>query len=373
MLQIWLRAVNPGLTPDKALATFEGILDDEPNPTMGTALLWIAISGVIAAAISGILSLILGLVQGFPPGMVIPSLVSILIFIPIAQIIGFLIGSIILFGLSKVSGGQGTLQSQAYLIAAAQAPLGIVIAILAVIPTVVGDIVSIGGIIYGGWLSLMALRTVHRYSAWRALSVILLPVLVISISVICLLALLGPAVGRVFENIVTDIQREGGAEIVPLSVSSEHFFGDDISLDYPGGWASIDQSENQFCQQPGVDCLFSVGNLSGDGAEINLIRFEFIADMSIEEADEIMWAEFTANMPDATLLEHRSLLIDKQPSMLRVYSFPGVAPESRVYLFQTTTLKDDALYQFTGFADTSETFNAQISMFEDVVESIEID
>jgi hypothetical protein len=251
--------------------------------------------------------------------------------------------------------------------------MGIIFTIIGVIPGIVGSIIFLPVAIYSGWLLIMALRAVHRYSARKVLSIVLLPLLIISISVICILALLGPAVGNVFNNIIEDIEREGATEMVPLSVSSEHFLGYDFSLDYPGGWELIDQSENPFCQQPGVDCLFSAGNLSGDGAEISLIRFEFIADMSIEEADEMMWAEFIANTPDANLIEQKISFIGDQPSSLRIYSFPAEDPESRIFLFQASALKEDALYQFTGYADASDAFDAQISTFEDVVESIEID
>ena len=372
MLQIWLRAINPGLTPSKAVATYEEILQDEPNPTLGKGLLWILISAVIAAIINGLLSLVVGVIQGVPIEFVLAGLVSMLLFIPVVQVIIFLINSIILFALSRIEGGEGTLGRQAYVVASAQAPLGVVIAIIGVIPGVVGSVIVLLAIIYGLWLLIMALRAAHGYSTWKALVTVLFPIIILTVCTVCLLALIGPAVGNVFNNIIEDIEREGATEIVPLSVSSEHFLGDDFSLDYPGGWELIDQSENPFCQQPGVDCLFSAGNLSGDGAEISIIRFEFIADMSIEDADEMMWSDFIANTPGVTLIEHQSFFIDDVPSALRVFSFPGVDPESLVYLFQASTLKDDALYQVTGYADTSETFDTHIPTFEDVVESIEL-
>lgn len=372
MFSIWLQAVNPGLTVDKALATYEGILGDEPNPSKGTAYLWMAIGAFIAAIITGFFTLITAITLGAPLDFVLLEVVPMLIILPIATVIGFGIGSILLYGLAKVFGGQGSFNHQIYLYAAAQAPLGILFAILNIIPGVIGSIVGFGMIIYGGWLTLMILRTVHRYSGWRALGTILTPVVIISISLICLLALLGPAVSNVFNNIIEDIERDGAADLVPLSTSSEQFFGDDFSIEYPGNWVLIDQSENPFCQQPGVDCLISAGNLSGDGAEINLVRFEFFADMSIEEADELMWADFIAITPDVTLIEHQNLFIDELSSTLRVFSFSGEIPESPVYLFQASTLKDDALYQFTGYADTSEAFDAQIPTFEDVVKSIKL-
>ena len=157
MLQIWLRAINPGLTPSKAVATYEEILQDEPNPTLGKGLLWILISAVIAAIINGLLSLVVGVIQGVPIEFVLAGLVSMLLFIPVVQVIIFLINSIILFALSRIEGGEGTLGRQAYVVASAQAPLGVVIAIIGVIPGVVGGVIILLAIIYGLWLLIMAL------------------------------------------------------------------------------------------------------------------------------------------------------------------------------------------------------------------------
>ena len=56
MFEIWIRAITRPM-----LATYEGLLEEEPNPTLGTPLLWMIVSAVIAAVISGVVSLITGL------------------------------------------------------------------------------------------------------------------------------------------------------------------------------------------------------------------------------------------------------------------------------------------------------------------------
>lgn len=64
MLDIWVRAVTPGLKPDKAVVTYQTLLQEEDNPTLVKPLIWMVISGLITGAIHGLLSPILVAIMG---------------------------------------------------------------------------------------------------------------------------------------------------------------------------------------------------------------------------------------------------------------------------------------------------------------------
>ena len=65
MFEIWLRAITRPM-----LTTYQELLEEEPNPSLGTALLWMIVAGAISAVVSGILSFITGfggVVNEYPP------------------------------------------------------------------------------------------------------------------------------------------------------------------------------------------------------------------------------------------------------------------------------------------------------------------
>lgn len=208
MFDIWIRAIKPGLATDKAVATYEVLLQEEPNPTLGKGVKWVAVAGMIAGAIGGFLGLIFGVAQGVPAGGLFVGWIVSVILVPIEAVIGFVIGSAILLAIAKALGGQGNLGSQSYVLAAAQAPMTIISVALGTIP-VAGDTFSGLAGIYAGWLGLIAMRAAHRYGWGKAVLTVLMPVIVV-IPIICLLLLLGPVVGNVFSNIV------GGLEMTPV-------------------------------------------------------------------------------------------------------------------------------------------------------------
>ena len=48
------------------------------------------------------------------------------------------------------------------------------------------------------------------------------------------------------------------------------FQGDGFTLTYPGDWEKFDDFTGQdFCKQPGVECILAIIHPSGDGTNIN--------------------------------------------------------------------------------------------------------
>jgi hypothetical protein len=174
MFEIWIRAIKPGLAGDKAVDAYEILLAEEPNPTLGTAVKWVAIGGVIAGVIIGFAVLIFGVVEGqFLENLLLRSIGSV-IASPILLVLVFVISSVIMLGIAKALGGQGNLDNQSYMLAAVSAPMSIIFAALQIIPGLVGSLISLSVAVYTSWLSMMVLRALHQYSGGRAVLTVLI-------------------------------------------------------------------------------------------------------------------------------------------------------------------------------------------------------
>ena len=176
MFEIWIRAVTRPM-----LATYQKLLEEEPNPSLGTPLLWMAVYGAILAVGIEILSF----VTRFGEHPDITSLLCgptvVLITAVTGAVIGFFIGSGIHFVSAKIFGGEGTFIRQSYLLAAACAPMSIISVFLVVLPWV-GPCLGIIGILYMLWLAVLALQAAHRFTAGRAVASVLAPLVFLGIS-----------------------------------------------------------------------------------------------------------------------------------------------------------------------------------------------
>lgn len=174
MFEIWIRAVRPGLAVDKAVAAYETLLTEAPNPTLGTAVKWVAIGGMIAGIIRGFTALIFGVAEGQFSEYSLLLLIGILIASLILLVIMFVISSLIMLGIAKALGGQGNLGNQSYMLAAVSAPMSIIFAALLIIPGSVGSLISLSIAVYTSWLSMVVLRALHQYSGGRAVLTVLI-------------------------------------------------------------------------------------------------------------------------------------------------------------------------------------------------------
>ena len=196
MWQSWLKAST---SPNEA--TFAE-LRQKPDATVTTAVIWMAIYGVIAA-IAGVISSMIfaGTIQGALPTMLdqmnLPpaeaaQVEQALRFLPgnvaagagfssLANIVmvpvWFLIGVGVYHLIARLLGGTGEYGRLAYLSAAFSAPLGIVSTLLSMVPLVscLTPIISIYTLV----LAYFAVKVEHGLSSGRAIMVILIPALVI--------------------------------------------------------------------------------------------------------------------------------------------------------------------------------------------------
>jgi hypothetical protein len=196
MFDIWIRAIT-----QPRLTTYQGFLEEEPNPTFGKAAGWIALAGLIAGFITSVLYLILG------SGWGLTNLICGLIAAPIGAVIGFVIYSAILLAAARLLGGEGTFDRQSYVLAAASAPMSIVSAIVTLLPWV-GAVLGLLASLYYLWLAILGLQAAHGYTAGRAFVTILAPLILLVVVACCiigLLMLMGPAVGNVFSTMMLEI------------------------------------------------------------------------------------------------------------------------------------------------------------------------
>ncbi len=203
--QTWLKATT---SPNDA--TFEE-LRQKPDANVTTAIIWMAIYGAVAAVI-GVISgaIFAGTINSTLPAMLeqanlsaeeaaqaeqvlriftggglglatgFASLANIVI-VPLM----FLISVGIYFILAKVLGGTGDFGRYAYLNAAFSAPLGILTALLSLVPFVscISPLISIYSLV----LLYFATKTEHNLSGGRAIWVVLIPVIVVFMIFGCLL------------------------------------------------------------------------------------------------------------------------------------------------------------------------------------------
>jgi hypothetical protein len=170
------------------LQTFE---DEKPNANLSLAWWWMAFVGFTSILIN-----LLIIFVGFPffevQNRVIPDLgfsdFEILVFIGMNIVLATLlmpislfILSVILFFIAKLLGGQGSFNTQTYLLATFSAPLWWMGQVVRVIPTISWFVV-IGLTIYQVYLEYLAIQVTHQLNRKRSMVIVLTPV---TISLIC--------------------------------------------------------------------------------------------------------------------------------------------------------------------------------------------
>ena len=208
MFQSWMNVLfHPGE------AAFEEELA-KPQAKLSTAIIWVVIAGVIAAVFSMIRVAVQSLVMGggsmwgpllaeMPPEMrrqfgqymmggaglgaaaFASAFCMSLILIPV----GFLIGALIWFVLAKIFGGDGDFEGQAYLMATYTAPLMIVNSVISIIPFL-GACVAFFLALYQIALTYFMLKVSHNLSSGKALTIVLLPVILLLLCVVCGIAVM---------------------------------------------------------------------------------------------------------------------------------------------------------------------------------------
>jgi len=183
------------------VAAYEELARD-PNATTNRAYLWIIVSLLIGAVIQGLVFLLIP--DTAMAGLGLTTLFCVAV---VGGVIGFFIWSIITQGIARVLEGTGTYAQLVYALAAYTAPLYIINSVLAYIPLL--NCLSIVTGIYAIVLNVIAVKAVHQFSWGRAIAASFILWLGLFALAACLvivvLAILGPAIGNIFSNIVNEI------------------------------------------------------------------------------------------------------------------------------------------------------------------------
>jgi hypothetical protein len=204
--------------------TEEFFARESPRASGSNTLLSILILAAVTMIVSTISSLLGGGLQmiGMPPeyqetfaaslgSLVMCSLCGGLL----GSIVGFYLGNGFTYLGARIFGGSGDFGVQAYLTSLPTVPIGIVAAFLGLaylVPYVgpcLGGLVTLALSVYAIILNVRAVKVAHNLSTGAAIGAVLLLPLVLIPGIACLvivaLALLGPAISNVFENIVISI------------------------------------------------------------------------------------------------------------------------------------------------------------------------
>jgi hypothetical protein len=128
----------------------------------------------------------------------------------IVTVVGFYLGNGLAYLGARVLGGSGDFGTQTYLQSLFAVPLGAVAGLVSLVPCI-GFIVALVPLIYAIVLNVRAVKVVHNLTTGKAAVAVLWPALILvlisclAVFVVFVLALLGPGIGNIFENIVTNI------------------------------------------------------------------------------------------------------------------------------------------------------------------------
>lgn len=210
--EIWMDAL---IKPN--VETYQGF-GRHPNASAMRGFLWLFLAylistliSVMGAAFLGSLSTILGdQGPGAAPGFAGLSGLTLLCLAPLGAVFGVLALAIIA-GISnliaRAVGGTGSFGQLVYAFAAYLAPLTIISSVLGIVPLLNCVTIPLG--FYGLFLNILAIKAVHDISWGKAVlsSVVIIAgiMIFVAVFVIVILALLGPAIGNVFSNIIEEI------------------------------------------------------------------------------------------------------------------------------------------------------------------------
>jgi hypothetical protein len=208
-VETWARALVP------SESNFDQIARD-PNASTGRILLWITAAAVIGSTLYALLSAGLNAALDLPPllpGMPDPGsslATDLLCGVPIGVILAIVssvIGAALTHFLATAMGGRGKFTQLWYAFAAIMVPTYLINSILLAIPCV--NLLVLFTALYTLLLTIVATKAVHQFGYGQAvMSSLVVPigaVILVACGTIVILALLGPAIGDVFSEIVNEI------------------------------------------------------------------------------------------------------------------------------------------------------------------------
>ena len=202
--QVWISTLTKPV-----VATYETIIK-APTATSGTAYRWVAIAYLIGAVVQVVGTLLL--LGGRPASGIFAgagvALICLLILAPLLAVVGLAIGAGITNWLARLLGGVGSYAQLAYAFASYSAPLGLLTFALGTLPIPIVVTLTYGLAAYNVVLEVVAIKGVHQLSWGRSILAafgILVLIIIVAVAVIVILAILGPTIGDIFSNIVSNV------------------------------------------------------------------------------------------------------------------------------------------------------------------------
>jgi hypothetical protein len=187
MFDVWIRAVT-----QPRLATYEALLEEAEDPSLGQALKAVAVAGLIGGIISGLGLMATDPIARYEAGSsVLVALIVAAFAGVVAVLIAFLINTAFLLAVSKAFGGQGSLSTQSYLLGASTAPMTILGSVVQIVP-VVGVALAWAGLLYSSYLQILGLRAAHKYGWAPGILALVLEAVVGAVLGVCVLLALRP-------------------------------------------------------------------------------------------------------------------------------------------------------------------------------------
>ena len=209
--EVWISAITK-----PSVETFEEFIR-YPDGTASRGYKWIFVAGLVASIFSYLIGLFITGIFGAgsadtftTTGLFGTSIYFLVCAAPLSAVMG-VVGLMISAGISQffasALGGTGNYSKLAYAFSAYYAPISIITGVLSAIPFL--NCLAFPLAVYSIVLNVIANKAVNQFSWGKAIasSVVIIGLLLVfvAICVIVVLALLGPAIGNVFSNIVTDI------------------------------------------------------------------------------------------------------------------------------------------------------------------------
>ncbi len=214
IFQTWLLALLPSEHNYTRIA-------GDPGASLGRAYLWLLLAALVGGVISTLINAVVELAIGPSSNPFLQSLgqgtvtgqslwVGVLCGVPIQTVlvlIGLTIGAGLSHGLALALGGHGSFTQLMVAISAYAVPVILFDSVISSIPCI--NLLVFVTLLYALVLNIVATKAVYQFGWGQALmSSIIVPIgalVLVACLILLVLALLGPAIGNVFSNIVTTL------------------------------------------------------------------------------------------------------------------------------------------------------------------------
>ena len=162
------------------------------------------------------------------------------------------------------------------------------------------------------------------------------------------------------------------AEEISTPQPPQVFQADTFTLLYPDNWISTDISQQEFCQQVGVDCFVALSPSGGETTNLTFMRFALDRPYTIDELDQMLWSQFLSMTSDVVLDSVESIEIAGVPAIRRTFNIPSTTQDSegRAYYQQVYVIQGLTFIQFTVYAPSEGSLSQYLEQMNAIIESL---